>query len=204
MYSLKTLHRDFKSELYELDLVLNNLSNETKSYKRDIFIQGTFLRVVIIWENFIENSVLAAMCTCKTLSNTKLKPKIPLSQNKNDAFKKLSAKGRIRDRDYLDWIDYQTIKKRMLSTFHHRSRFNYIYRDSSIVNQIKAFRNHIAHNSEHSKRNFKEQIIQNVGYLSIIDPNAADILIATNRRTRTKFYEDYVRYYSDTADHICK
>lgn len=204
MYSIKSLHRNFIMELSSLEQILEDLSLEPKSFKRDVFIQGAFLRAVINWENFIEECFLAAMCTCKTNSNSVLRPKTTLSKNKNEAFKKISTNRRLRDGDYVDWIDYQKIKQRVDETFHHRSRFHSIYRDATILNQIKAIRNHIAHNSKHSERNFREQIIQNVGYLAIPDPNAADILVSTNRGKALKFFRIYLRYYTDTANDICK
>lgn len=204
MYSLKTLHKNFYKELREILVILNDLSNENKSYKRDLFIQGAFLRAVINWENFIEECFLSGMCTCKTLSNKTLRPKIVLSKNKDEAFKKLSTNKKVREGDFIDWIDYQKIKQRVEDIYHHKSRFHYIYRDSIILNQIKAIRNHIAHNSKNSQKNFQEQIIQNVGYLSVPNPNVADILVAENRRKRKKFFEIYLEYYFETADEICK
>ena len=204
MYSLKTLHRNYTSELNELNQIMDKLSIIPKSYERDIFIQGTFLRCVIIWENFIEESFLAAMCGCKTNSNKILKPIGAKSRNKEQAFKKLSVNRRLRESDYLDWIDSSQIKNRILENFHHRSRFHQIYRDAGILNQIKAIRNHIAHNSKQTNKKFTEQIIQTNGYLAIPDPNAAEILIATNRQHRKAFYKLYIDYYEETANEICK
>lgn len=204
MYSLKTIHRNYTSELKELNQIMDRLSVVPKSYERDIFIQGTFLRCVIIWENFIEESFLAAMCGCKTNSNTILKPIGAKSKNKEQAFKKLSVNRRLRESDYLDWIDSSQIKNRILENFHHRSRFHQIYRDTGILNQIKAIRNHIAHNSKQTNKKFTEQIIQTNGYLAIPDPNAAEILIATNRQHQKAFYKLYIDYYEETANEICK
>jgi len=204
MYSLKTLHRNYSNELNDILQILNDLSVLPKNYKRDIFIQGTFLRCVIIWENFIEESFLAAMCGCKTLSDNTLKPKGSKSKNKDRAFKKLSVNKRLRETDYLDWIDSAQLKHRIDENFHHRSRFHQIYRNTAVLNQIKAIRNHIAHNSKQTQRKFSEQIIQNNGYLAIPNPNAADILIATNRQHATMFFEVYINYYRETANEICK
>ena len=204
MYSLKTLHKNYSIELIELNQILDRLALLPKSYERDIFIQGTFLRCVIIWENFIEESFLAAMCGCKTNSNTILKPIGAKSRNKDQAFKKLSIKRRVRPSDYLDWIDSAQLKHRILENFHHRSRFHQIYRDVGVLNQIKAIRNHIAHNSNQTKKKFTEQIIQANGYLAIPNPNSAEILIATNRHHQKLFYKVYLDYYEEIAYEICK
>jgi len=203
LYSLKPYHKKFKNELNQLKLILEELSQQPKSFKRDVFIQGTFLKVVINWENFIEECFLAGMCKCKTNSGTILRPKITLSKNKNEAFKKISAHRKSRGTDFLDWIDYQKIKTRAQNVFRHNSRFQKVYRDNIILNQIKAFRNHIAHNSAHSERNFQEQIIQNVGFLPIVNPEIADVLSAIKRNTTQKYFEIYIDYYIETADIIC-
>ena len=187
-----------------LEMILAELSQQQKSFERDIFIQGTFLRVVINWENFIEEVFLAAMCSCITLSNTQLKPKAARSRNKEEAFRKLNAKRRLRDSEYIDWIDYTKLKQRIVDQFHHASRFHQVYRDAGILNQIKSIRNHIAHNSKQTERKFKEQIIQNAGYLATPDANAADILVAVHRRSQQRFFELYTNYYIETANIICK
>lgn len=204
MHSLKRHFRKFQSELTNLEDILNDLSAQNKSYKRDTFINGSFLRVVVIWENFIEECFLSAMCSCKTLSNTVLSPKISKSKNKDHAFRKLSINNRQRNNDYLDWLDHEKVKKRVSDIFHHRSRFHRLYLNHIAINQIKAIRNHIAHNSKQTEHKFRTQIIANVGYLPVTDPNIADVLTANNRRQNKPYFKVYIDYYLSLATDICK
>lgn len=202
MYGLSKLHKKFINEISALEGILDTLSNQPKSYERDIFINGSFLRAVIIWENFIEECFLAGMCKCKTIKGSILKPKVPCSRNKELAFKKISINRNNRQSEYVDWIDSNKVKLRVEENFHHKSRFHKIYRDLNILNQIQVIRNHIAHDSKKTEHKFKNTIVSTVGYLTMPEPNTADVLISS-RRSSAKFYKRFLDYYIETANIIC-
>ena len=204
MYSLKRLHNKFITELIQLKAILDDLYSQNKSLKRDIFTEGVFLRIVVIWENFLEEYFLRTMCKCKTLNGTIIKPKVSISPNVKIAYKKLNVQKKSRDSSYLNWLDYSTLKDRTESFFHHRSRLNKIYENHQYLHEITALRNHIAHKSEKTKKDFQEKVIERIGYLTIPNPNISDYLFSTKRRSNNKFYEIYIDYYKNLSDDLCK
>ncbi len=204
MYSLKPVHKKFIDEIIILKNILYDLSVENKSFKRDLFAEGVFLRIVIIWESFLEELFLRALCKCKTKTNKVIKPKTIISKNVQKAYKKLNIQKKNRDNSYLDWLDYSTLKERAETYFHHRSRIHKIYSNPQYLHQIKAIRNHIAHSSVKTKKDFQEKIIEQVGYLTIPNANVADYLFSTKRNSNKKFYEIYIEFYISLANELCK
>ena len=163
MYSLRSLSKDFQDTATELKSILIELSNEPKSFKRDVLIEGCFLKFIVCWENFTEEYFLACMCGARTKTNKKIKPKYSSSPNKKEAFKKLDSNRKSRETDYIDWLNIEKLKQFSQDYFRENSRVHILYEDPNILYQIKIIRNHIAHNSEKSLKKFKEFIIHQVG-----------------------------------------
>lgn len=204
MHSLKRLYKDFSQELNDFENILDELSTDTKSKKRDIFLEGTFFKVIILWENFLEEVFLKAMCSCKTNSDKVLKPKIAISRNIDQAFKKISMQRQNRENSYIDWLDHTKLRERTENIFHHKSRLHRTYANSQRLKEIQTLRNHLAHSSKKTEKKFLELIIQIQGYLFVPNPNVADFLLLTNRRLAKNFYKVYIEYYRTLADELCR
>lgn len=204
MYSLKSLSKDFQETATELKSILIELSNEPKSFKRDVFIGGSFLKFIVCWENFSEEYFLACMCGARTKTNKIIKPKYSSLPNKMEAFKKLNINRKSRETDYIDWLDSEKLKQFSEDYFRGNSRVHILYEDPNMLYQIKIIRNHIAHNSEKSLKKFKEFIIRQVGYLKLPKPNAADLLISIDRRKSKMFFIIYVEYYIELSQKLSK
>ncbi len=194
-YSLRVISKQFRGDIAEIEIIINNQSIKAKSFERDLFIEACFLKMMVVWENFLEEYFLGCMCSANSLSNKKLKPKGNSFASKNDAFKKLHIHRKDRDKDYLDWLDTSKLEQRVTDYFHHNSRLHKIYADRNQLNISRTIRNLIAHNSKKSLKDFENYIINNLGYLPLIDPNAADLLLANERRTGKKFIFIYLGYY---------
>ncbi len=202
-YSLRPISKKFREEITEIEAVISSQSIRAKSFDRDLFIEACFLKTIIAWENFLEEYFLACMCSAKTLSNKTIQPRGSNSPSKNEAFKKLHIQRKDRDKDYLDWLDTTKLQQRVNDHFHHNSRLHKIYLDSNQLNISRTIRNLIAHNSKKSLKDLEKYIINNLGYLPLINPNAADLLLSNERRTSKKFINIYVDFYKQLELKLC-
>ena len=204
MYSLEKLHLSFTKKSNELLLLFDRIVSEPKSLERDILIEALFLKIIIHWENFLEESFLSCLCKGRSKSGKIIKPIIPTQKNKDNAFKRLSPNRRGRESEYLDWLDFNKLKDRCNDFFHHHSRIHFIYANPEIISQIQIIRNHIAHNSYKSLKKFREKIISSYGYLPVVDADVVDVLVATNRETSKIFYNYYISQLFDLAKYLTK
>jgi len=204
MYSVKK-HRDvFLNEAQELKNILEQLANQEASFERDVFIEGAFLRFVVIWENFCEGYVLRSLCGVLTTSKGRIIPKVTRSKNIQEAFQRLSKKQRSWDSEYLNWLDTKQVRRILIEYFHHKSRIHDIYSDPNTMSQIITVRNHIAHKSRKTLTEFQDMIRNQVGYLR--DPNAgiSKLLLLNKRGGSVPFYEIYLNKYIVLANYLCK
>lgn len=202
-YSLRPISKQFRGDIAEIETIVNSQSIKAKTFERDLFIEACFLKMMVVWENFLEEYFLACMCSAKTLSNKTLQPKGSNLPTKDDAFKKLHKDRKARDKDYLDWLDVKKLELRVTDHFHHNSRLHKIYTDTNQLNISRTIRNLIAHNSKKSLKDFENYIINNLGYLPLIDPNAADLLLSNERRTGRKFIFIYLDNYKQLEQTLC-
>ena len=202
MYSLKRSSKNFINAATELKYIIIELSDESKSFRRDVLIEGCFLKFIVCWENFTEDYFLACMCGGNTKANKIIKPKSSLLADKKTAFKKLNINRKSRESDYIDWLDNEKIKQYSQDYFRRNSRVHKLYEDPNMLHQIKTIRNHIAHNSGKSLKQFKESVIKQVGYLKLSKPNAADLLLSINRRKSKKFFIIYIEYYIELSQKL--
>lgn len=204
MYSLDKLYLSFINKTNELVLLFNNIVSQPKSLERDLLIEALFLKIVVHWENFLEEYFLSCLCRGRSKSGKIIKPIIPALRNKDAAFKRLSPNRRGRESEYLDWLDFIKLKDRCNDYFHHKSRIHFIYAKPELINQIQIIRNHIAHNSFKSLKKFREKIISSYGYLPVVDADVVDVLVATNRETSKYFYNHYISQLFELAKYLTK
>lgn len=198
---LRNLYNQFICESEKLELILD-LLRVPKTLERDLYIKGVFLQTVINWENFIEECFLSAMCKCKTINKSIVRPKISISKNKNEAFKTLINFESERNCGYLDWLNHSKIKKKVEKTFHHNSRFHVLYKDCQTLNQLQTIRNHIAHNSKKSKKEFETFLINEFRYIPPSINDVSDFIISKTKNNQ-EYYKKYIIYYREIAKKIC-
>ena len=203
-YSLRPISKQFRGDIAEIETIVNSQSVRAKSFERDLFIEACFLKMMVVWENFLEEYFLGCMCSAKTLSNRTLKPKGSNMPSKDEAFKKLHIQRKARDKDYLDWLDASKLEQRVSDYFHHKSRLHKIYTDRNQLNISRTIRNLISHNSKKSLKDLENYVINNLGYLPLIDPNAADLLLSNDRRSGRKFIFLYLDHYKDLEKKLCE
>lgn len=194
-YSFRIISKQFQQDIAEIEVLINNYSATVKSFERDLILEACFFRMIVVWENFLEEYFLRCMCTATTKSNKQIRPKTNPTSTINDAFKKLHLQRKDRDKDYLDWLDPMKLEQRVNDYFHHKSRLHSIYADRNQLNISRTIRNLIAHNSKKSLKDFESYIINNLGYLPLIEPNAADLLLSRERRSGKFFIIIYFDYY---------
>lgn len=205
MYSLKKVHKEFQDEIQLLEAILDGLSGKPDDYERTVFIHGSFLRIIVVWERFMESLFTSALCGAETISGTEIRPKISKLANREKAFDFLRTEG-TRKTPYLDWLAADAIEARVDRCFHHSSRLHKLYDNSATYKQILAIRNHIAHDSKSSLKKLHDSVIQQNSYLSIgtPSPSPAQILVSTSRTTSLVFYKVYIRHYTLLAAEMVK
>ncbi|OGP51081.1 MAG: hypothetical protein A2Y79_00590 [Deltaproteobacteria bacterium RBG_13_43_22] len=180
-YSLTSIFFHFKKEVEELNRIVLGLSSQPASLERDTHIEGCFIRLVVSWEVFSEEYFLRCLCVGKTRSGYEIKPLITSQRNKNDAFKKINATRRERDKEYLDWLDSALVKQRINDFFRANSRVQKLIDSPDKLFEIRIIRNAIAHRSTSAINKFEKFVKDQLGYLYSLNPTMADLLIMKKR-----------------------
>ena len=203
-YSLNPLFHDFEQNIEQIFGIIDILSVEPQSLNRDTHIEGCFIRGVVAWENFIEEYVLRCMCSAKTRRGTILKPLATCSSDTENAFKKIHPLRKARDKDYLDWLNDESLKTFVENSFHHSSRLQDIYEDTSRLFMMSIIRNAIAHRSKSAISKFQKHAISQFGYLATTNPTMAELLITKKRSNQKLIFKDLLGYYVGLADDLTK
>jgi hypothetical protein len=204
-YSLKRIYTDFINDAYALEELIFTLQKEETSLKRDILVEGSFIRFITGLEKFIEDFFLRCMCKAKSRSGTIIKPKDSCSQNAEDAFQRLHIDRRKKDKSYMGWLDCKRLRRRAEDHFHHRSRIHAVYQDPDKWFAVKTIRNAIVHKSSYALEEFKKLVRENMdGYLQTLNPTIAELLIYKNKRQSKMTFSYYTEYYKKLASKITK
>lgn len=180
-YTLKAIFESFEQEINELNRIVSTLSSQPQSLDRDTHIEGCFIRLVVCWECFIEEYFLRCMCRAITRSRKEIKPKITPSRNTNEAFKKINKHRKDRDKDFTDWLDSASLQQRVDDNFRKNSRVQRICESPEVIFELRVIRNAIAHRSPSAIAKFKKYVKNQMGYLAIIDPSMASLLVQKRR-----------------------
>jgi hypothetical protein len=198
-YSLSPVFEEFKTNITMISLIIDQIAIEPASMRRDILIEGCFIRAVVTWETFLEEYILRCMCSAKTRNGNTLKPVVACSINTNAAFEEIHPNQNKRDQAYCDWLDADKLKILVSKNFHHRSRLHRIYEDPGRLYIIVHTRNAIAHRSQVAIVKFQKHVITQFGYLSKINPSMAELLITKKRSNGKLIFKDLIGYLYDLA-----
>lgn len=203
-YSLTPLYRDFHYTTSVLSEIVTTLAAQPQNLRRDVHIEGCFLRLVVTWENFVEDYYLRCMCSAKTRDGETIKPKVLCSANIGTAFERLKATNRIREQEYANWLSHDSIKTLTAEYFHHRSRLHRIYEAPDRLYALVTIRNAIAHHSKSAISRFKGYVINQHGYLAKINPSMADLLVTKKRSNSKLIFVDLSDYFDGLAEILTK
>ncbi len=198
-YSLKIIYKDFEETSNKLCEIVKSLASLQPDLKRDVHIEGCFIKFVVKWEIFIEEYFLRCMCSATTHSGGIIKPKGTLFKNTNKAFIRLNKDRKGREIDYTDWLSHDLLKQRCLDFFHHKSRVHQIYDTPDQLYALVTIRNAIAHGSVSSFIKFRKLVVNRHGYLSNVNPSIADLLVTRARSTSELIFIDHVKYFKKLA-----
>lgn len=203
-YSLNIIHRSFKREIEELNRIVLELSSKPSSIERDTHLEGCFIRFVVSWENFSEEYFLRCLCVGRTSSKYEIRPLTTVRKNKNDAFKKVHANRRDRDKDFLDWLDSDAIKHRVNDYFRRNSRVHKLIESPDKLFEVRVIRNAIAHRSTAAVNKFEKFVKEQLGYLSISNPTMADLLIMKKKTSPKPIFLLLSDYFLGLAERLTK
>jgi len=203
-YSLNLVYNSFKKDVEDLNRIITALSLLPPSIDRDTHIEGCFVRFVVSWEVFCEEYFLRCLCKAKTRGKYQIKPLVTSSANINDAFKRINTNRRDREKDYVDWLDSNTIKVRTHDYFRANSRVHKIIESPERLYEIRTIRNAIAHKSTAAIYKFEKYVKDQLGYLSTLNPSRADLLIMKKRGSSKSIFILLSDYFLGLADRLTK
>lgn len=203
-YSLRIIYSRFISEVSELSSIVISLQNEQQSIARDTHIEGCFIRFVVCWEGFLEDYFLRCLCNATTRSNRTISPQRTTSRNIKDAFKRINKNRRDRDKDFIDWLDVKLVQQRIDDDFRANSRVQKICESPDKLYELRIIRNAIAHRSVSAVTKFKKFVKDQMGYLAVLDPTMASLLIQKKRNTRDIIFTIMTDYFIQLAEKLTK
>ena len=203
-YSLNPTYRKFISEARDLERIIQSLSTQDKSIDRDTHIEGCFIRFVVAWEAFVEDYFLKCSCSANTRSGYLIRPMRIRHANTNEAFRYLNKHRRSRDKDFIDWLDIDSIKQKLVDNFRSNSRVSKLKDSPDKLYELKIIRNAIAHGSNSSITKFEQIVRDRYGYLRAQNPTMADLLIQRNRRDQKIMFKTLSEHYIEKVDLLTK
>ncbi|PCJ51077.1 MAG: hypothetical protein COA74_01030 [Gammaproteobacteria bacterium] len=203
-YSLRIAFERFEKETIELERLVTELATHPESIERDTHIEGCFIRMVVNWEVFIEEYFLRCMCKARTRSKYLICPRIVASKNINEAFKKINKYRNDRDKDYTNWLDVKLVQQRIDDHFRKNSRVQKICESPDKMFELKVIRNAIAHRSTFAIAKFEKYVKDQMGYLSVMKPTMATLLVQRKRNSRHLIFTLLSSYFHGLASRLTK
>lgn len=126
-----------------------------KKHKADV-ISLSFVKLLLAWEEFLEESFLRLLIT-KNIRGVKSLLNV---RTKNEAFKIIKGDGR----QFIDWADVKRVRERAKIYFKNGKPFEYYLAAGSLhIDRMRIIRNRIAHRSEFSRKQFEDLVRQLFG-----------------------------------------
>ncbi len=203
-YVLTKLCSQFIAQVDELEDIVISRSLEAQSMIRDTHIEGCYIRFVVCWELFVEEYFLRCLCCGKTKSKRNIKPNHTPYRNISIAFVNININRRDRDKDYIDWLDSTVMKNRINDHFRLNSRVQKINLSSEKMYELVVIRNAIAHRSENAIVKFEKYVKDQLGYIAVLNPTMADLLIQKKRRTNKLIFLILSEHFKNLANQLTK
>lgn len=154
----KLLADDFSRRLKTYESARRNIERLSKiqaipNYQVNLFYEGTFLRTVTSFEGFLEDLFLGLSCGALK-GHHSVTPRINFTSM-------FIARDIIwGGKSYIDWLPYSHTEKRAATYFRAGHPFSVLDKpEKKELERISIIRNAIAHQSQHSKTRFTEDVI---------------------------------------------
>lgn len=203
-YVLSKIYKEFESQIENLEQIVVSKSTESRSLERDTHIEGCYIRFVVSWEIFIEEYFLRCLCGGKTRGKNEIKPLHPVYKNSSIAFKTINVNRRDRDKDFIDWLDATVMKQRINDHFRSNSRVQKINFSAEKMYELVTIRNAIAHRSQNAIQKFEKFVKDQLGYLAVINPTMADLLVQKKRQTNKLMFLILTEHFKNLANELTK
>jgi hypothetical protein len=204
LYSLRKPYKKYTSVVTELNKIVLSLCNQTESVTRDTHLEGCFIRFVVSWECFVEEYFLKCLCGARTRSGKNIMPNNKPCRDLNNAFKKINKNRRSRDKDFIDWLEYERVRQNISDNFRKNSRVWLLCEAPDKVHQVRVIRNAIAHRSESSIVKFEKFVKDQMGYIASLNPTMASLLIQKDRQTNDLIFTILTSYFLLLANRLTK
>lgn len=203
VYALSRVYKPFLGELTALDSLAARLLSDPLTLERDVHIEGCFLRMMVAWENFVEEVFLRSMCGARTLNGGLIRPKGRRFTNTALAYKMLHRQGSAREKDYLDWLTHSIVKKRLDDHFRSNTRLNRLLADTGLLDDARVIRNAVAHRSVSSLRKARDRTRSRLGSVHI-EASVSDIILGRDIVTMKPLFQIVSEYFAEAALYIVR
>ncbi len=203
-YILSKIFDQFESQVNDLERIVISKSTEPRSLERDTHIEGCYIRFVVSWETFIEEYFLRCLCGGKTRAKREIKPLHTVYRNSSIAFTNININRRDREKDYIDWLDANVMKRRINDHFRANSRVQKINLSAEKMYELVVIRNAIAHRSQNAIIKFEKFVKDQLGYLAVLNPTMADLLIQKKRRTNKIMFIILTEHFKNLANELTR
>ncbi|WP_346856469.1 hypothetical protein [uncultured Draconibacterium sp.] len=203
-YILSKIYDEFISQTCDLEKIVASKATEVQSLERDTHIEGCYIRFVVVWELFVEEYFLRCLCGGKTRSKKEIKPLHASYRSPSIAFKTINVNRKNRDKDFIDWLDAAIMKRRINDHFRSNSRVQKINLSSEKMYELVVIRNAIAHRSQNAIVKFEKFVKDQLGYLAVLNPSMADLLIQKKRRTNKLMFLILTEHFKNLANELTK
>jgi hypothetical protein len=203
-YVLSKIYNQFEAQVSDLERIVISKSTESKSLERDTHIEGCYIRFVVSWETFIEEYFLRCLCGGKTRVKKEIRPLHTVYKNSSVAFTYINTKRKDRDKDYIDWLDTNIMKTRINDHFRSNSRVQKINLSAEKMYELVVIRNAISHRSQSAIIKFEKFVKDQLGYLALLNPTMADLLIQKKRKTNELMFIILTEHFKNLANELTK
>lgn len=120
-------------------------------------------------------------------------------KNTEEAFVKINKYRKARDKDFIDWLDNNSIQLRINDHFRKNSRVHKICEAPDKLYELLVIRNAIAHRSRSAIRKFQRYVKDQMGYIASLEPTMASLLLQNKRNTNEIVFTILSTYFLDLS-----
>ena len=144
--------------------LINSLVNTSVTH-RYLIAEIVMIRLSLLTENTVSSVCTKLICRAEYLDGTFPNP-IQVARTLGTARSLMKRHGRRTPKQYLNWTRARDIRNNLKFTMNQNDVvFGVISNYAGIMDETRRVRNHIAHKSESSRRNFRDVIVRYFGGL---------------------------------------
>lgn len=163
--SLQTTYDRFSGQTQILQGLMASLAN-LSPFHRKLVAEIALVRLCLSLENAIEAACSKILCGAQYLDSTRPQLLVSAARSASAAQGLMRSHGRAKPLASLSWTKSKTIRLNMDATVDQSdSLFACVTRHASFLTELRQVRNHVAHGSESTAREFRKAVRARYGAL---------------------------------------